>query len=195
MHRCALQDTRITPFRTACLTLGAGAVTGVLGIVRKLVPLYSLGAQAVAGPISAWGRNPLPVPFPRRRREYIRVASNAAWPRPASRPLCGLTFSLPHTLPEKAPRPGLLSAVAPRGHSNIRIQSHVCFGTKRLRTGSGEFFLDRRQQGGDCSRQSFRISSLPGGRSWRGAYTDVLAACPERIHRSLAPARMQQQDG
>jgi len=114
--------------------------------------------RAQARSYSAWGRNPPPVPFPGRRREYIPVGLDVS--------------SLKHTLPEKAPRPGSLVVLAPQCRSNLRIHSVMRRSTQRPRTGSGEFFLDRRQQGGDCSRQSSRISSIPGGRCWRGAYRD-----------------------
>jgi len=81
--------------------------------------------------------------------------------------------SLPHTLPGKAPRPGLLVSVTSRSCSNLHLLAHLRLGSKCLRTGRGEFFQDRRQQG--C---------------WRGAYKDVFTACPERTHRSLNPAQM-----
>ena len=53
---------------------------------------------------SAWGRKPRPVDLPGRRRRYLPVGLDAA--------------SLPHTLPGKAPRPGLLVVQTPRSVSN-----------------------------------------------------------------------------
>ena len=78
---------------------------------------------------------------------------------------------LKHTLPGKSPRPSLLSVVTSRSCSNSALPARTKPLDQASRTGRGEFFLDRRQQG-----------------SWRGAYKDVFTACPERTHRSLAPA-------
>jgi hypothetical protein len=38
------------------------------------------------------------------RCEYLPVRSTTAWPRPASRPVPGLTFSLLSTVPVRGPR-------------------------------------------------------------------------------------------
>jgi len=121
---------------------------------RESQPPFGLGAQAVAairlGGVSrncysAWGRNPAPVDLPGRRRKYVPVGLDAA--------------SLPHTLPGKSPRPGLLIAVAPRSRSNLHVLSILCLGTRPLRTGRGEFFLDLRRQ---------EVADEPTGRySWR----------------------------
>ncbi len=109
----------------------------------------------------AWGRNPRPVPFPGRRREYILVGLDAA--------------SLPHTLPEKAPRPGLLSAVAPRSRSGSYFQKARCFRAKRVVAEIAS--QERMKQGCFIRAPMDGFTASPGQRyrtqlappSWRGA--------------------------